>query len=282
MHLSQDNFDLSHVISKGSFGTVYKAVRKADGRVFALKQVKLKGLKRVDREEAIDEARVLSQLTHPHIIQHHGSFIDADDQLNILMEFAANGSLHAHIRASPGKSLTEAQIWRYIIQALLGLGYIHSRKIIHRDIKSLNLFLDKADNIKIGDLGIARSLSGGSDFASTLVGTPYYLSPELCDDKPYNDKSDVWALGVVLYECCMGCYPFEAQNEGALIRKILKGRFSPVSGPFSVALKQLAASMLTFDSRRRPSAAQLLQTPVVISQVSTRGPLAEQHWLIMH
>ncbi|KAF6255864.1 kinase-like domain-containing protein [Scenedesmus sp. NREL 46B-D3] len=203
-------------------------------------------MKRVDREEAIDEARVLSQLSHPHITQHHGSFIDREEQLNIVMEYAANGSLHE------------------LIRALLGLSYIHSRKVIHRDIKSLNLFLDAADNIKIGDLGIARSLSGGSNFARTIVGTPYYLSPELCDDKPYNEKTMCgrlewcWCVNARLYECCMGCHPFEAQNEGALIRKILRGTFTPISGPYSPALVQLSGEMLAFNPVRRPTAAQLL------------------------
>uniref|UniRef100_A0A383W991 non-specific serine/threonine protein kinase n=1 Tax=Tetradesmus obliquus TaxID=3088 RepID=A0A383W991_TETOB len=268
----QDDFELVETISKGSFGTVYKAVKKADGRIYALKQVKLKGMKRVDREEAIDEARVLSQLSHPHITQHHGSFIDKDEQLNILMEYAAYGCLHDLIRGSgKPRPLPEGKVWKYIIQALLGLSYMHSRKLIHRDIKSLNLFLDAADNIKIGDLGITRSLSGGSDFARTIVGTPYYLSPELCDDKPYNEKSDVWALGVVLYECCMGCHPFEAQNEGALIRKILRGSFTPINGPYSAALVQLCGQMLAFNPVRRPTAAQLLQMPAVVNQARVLG-----------
>eukprot|EP00879_Flechtneria_rotunda_P018556 GHRR01019470.1.p1 GENE.GHRR01019470.1~~GHRR01019470.1.p1 ORF type:complete len:427 (+),score=163.61 GHRR01019470.1:849-2129(+) len=266
-----EDFNLTETIARGSFGIVYKVVRIADGRIFALKQVKLKGMKRVDRQEAIDEARVLSDLNHPHIIRHHGSLIDKDDQLNILMEYASSGSLHARIRAASGKTLPEAQVWKHISQALLGLSYLHSRHIIHRDIKSLNLFLDGNDNIKIGDLGIARSLSGESEVAHTIVGTPYYLSPELCDDKPYDVKSDVWALGVVLYECCMGRYPFEAQNEGALIRKILRGTFTPVSGPYSPALRQVVAAMLTMDPRRRPTADKVLQMPAVISQATSLG-----------
>ena len=89
-------------------------------------------------------------------------------------------------------------MWKIFIQALLGLRHVHSKKIIHRDIKSLNLFFDADDNVLVGDLGIAKVLSPNTMFARTIVGTPYYLSPELCEDKPYNEKSDVWALGVVL------------------------------------------------------------------------------------
>jgi len=102
------------------------------------------------------------------------------------------------VQAQRGKLLNEDQMWKYFIQALLGLHHVHSQKIIHRDIKSLNLFLDGDDSIKVGDLGIAKVLGASTFFAKTIVGTPYYLSPELCEDKPYNEKSDVWALGVVL------------------------------------------------------------------------------------
>lgn len=189
---------MQEVISKGSFGVVYRAVRRRDGAVFALKQVRLKGMKKVERQEALDEARTLAQLRHPHVVRHYGTFIDSEERLNIVMEYAASGSLGGVLKAAKGGGLPEARVWRYLVQSLLGLAYIHSKKIIHRDIKPQNLFLDAADNVKIGDLGIARNLSDGSDFAHTLVGTPYYLSPELCDDRPYNEKSDIWALGVVM------------------------------------------------------------------------------------
>eukprot|EP00798_Chlamydomonas_sp_ICE-L_P014844 gene14844-20898_t len=168
-------------------------IQGADGRLFALKQVKLEGLSRVEREETIDEARVLAQLNHPHVTKHYDSWIDQDNMLNIVMELAAKGNLSDVIKDSKG-------------------------------------------NIKIGDLGIARALSDDSNFARTIVGTPYYLSPELCEEKPYNEKSDLWAMGVVLYECAMGHRPFDAQNEGALIRKILRGQYAPVKGQYTPAL----------------------------------------------
>jgi serine/threonine protein kinase len=116
------------------------------------------------------------------------------------------------------------------LQALLAVNHLHSKKIIHRDIKSLNLFLTQSGDIMLGDLGIARAMSENTQFLKSLVGTPYYLSPELCNDKPYNEKSDIWALGVVLYEMCMTVHPFTARNEGALVRKILTGVYSPVKG----------------------------------------------------
>lgn len=94
-----------------------------------------------------------------------------------------------------GTRMPEADAWRFFIQSLLALSYVHSKHVIHRDMKSLNVFFDSKKNIKIGDFGIACSLSYNSEYARTIVGTPFYLSPELCDDKPYNEKSDIWALG---------------------------------------------------------------------------------------
>lgn len=94
----------------------------------------------------------------------------------------------------------------------LGLDYIHKKKILHRDIKAMNVFLSKSEKVRIGDLGVAKALAENMDFARTMVGTPFYLSPEMCEEKPYNEKSDVWALGCVLYELCTFKHPFEANN----------------------------------------------------------------------
>lgn len=135
---------------------------------------------------------------------------------------------------------------------------MHARKVIHRDIKSLNLFLDGDGNVLLGDMGIARAMSPSTIFAKTQLGTPYYMSPELCMDKPYNERSDVWALGVVLYEMATGGrFPFDAQNEGALYAKILKGQFSPPQG-VSAGVAELVKLCLTLDFRSRPDTRALL------------------------
>ncbi|GFH29941.1 protein kinase domain-containing protein, partial [Haematococcus lacustris] len=125
--------------------------------------------------------------------------------------------------------------------------------------------------MQIGDLGIARSLNEGSEFAHSILGTPYYLAPELCEDKPYNTKSDMWALGVVLYECCTGHYPFEAQNQGALLRKILKGQYAPISGPYTGNLVQLVCALLTFRPEQRPDTAAILRNPTVVAKAQALG-----------
>ena len=124
------------------------------------------------------------------------------------MEFCNKGDLQGVLKKAKGKalsSLPESLIWNICLQVMLGLYYIHKNKIVHRDLKSANIFLDKKStdtcySAKIGDLGVAKLLETSTAFAQTVIGTPYYLSPELCADQPYSDKSDCWAFGVVLYE----------------------------------------------------------------------------------
>jgi serine/threonine protein kinase len=122
--------------------------------------------------------------------------------LHIVMDYAAGGTVYHAVRGSPRTPLSEDRIWKHAIQLLLGLSYIHGKRIVHRDIKSLILFFDAADDVKIGDFGIARVLGDGTDMLRTIIGTPFYLSPELCEDEPYNEKSDVWAAGVCLVRIC--------------------------------------------------------------------------------
>ena len=101
------------------------------------------------------------------------------------------------------------------------------------------MFLGKDDKIKVGDLGVAKLLNQTQNMAHTIVGTPYYLSPELCEEKPYNHKSDIWSLGCVLYELCTFKHPFEAKNQGSLIMKIVKGQYVPISSKYSEGLRQM-------------------------------------------
>ena len=151
------------------------------------------------------------------------------------------------------RSLNEAKIWKFFIEMSLGLHYLHANKILHRDIKTINMFLGKDDKVIIGDLGVAKLLNQTANMAHTVVGTPYYLSPELCEEKPYNHKSDVWSLGCVLYELCTFKHPFEANNQGALILKIVRGKFSPISSHYSKDLRDLTELLLLKDHKKRPS-----------------------------
>ncbi|KAL3153507.1 hypothetical protein ABBQ38_011839 [Trebouxia sp. C0009 RCD-2024] len=155
-------------------------------------------------------------------------------------------------------------------QTVLGLQHMHNKGVLHRDIKSLNLLLDANNTVKIADLGIATVVSSPKGFASTLVGTPYYLSPELCEGKPYNEKSDIWAVGVVLYECCTGRYPFDGQSQAALVLKITAGQYAAVTG-YSADLHSLIKRCLTHSPDRRPSTDRILTLPAVRAKAHQLG-----------
>ena len=173
-------------------------------------------------------------------------------------------------RLRPG-TMDESTAWRLTIQSAMGLRHIHASNVLHRDIKSENIFLDARGNAKIGDLGVAKVMTAHADFARTLVGTPFYLSPELCENKPYNRKTDVWSLGVVLYEMMTGTHPFRGSSKGALFAKILKGRYPPVTAPFGCDLRNLLERCLDADPERRPDATDLLAAPASRKRAEALG-----------
>ena len=228
------DFDVVRKLGEGSFGVVWAVTRRRDRgdsrrRTFCLKQIAM-GPRRASQEEAINECRVLAKLDSPHVVKYHESFVaDGGTKLCIVMEYAPRGTVRELIkthRSSPRGRVPEPVAWRLLLQCCLGLSHIHSRHILHRDVKSENIFLDKNGDAKIGDLGVAKMIGAESaGFAKTLVGTPFYLSPELCRGKPYNHKSDAWALGCVLYECMEARHPFTANSREGLFAKIAAGKY---------------------------------------------------------
>ena len=144
---------------------------------------------------------------------------------------------------------------------LLGLHHMHDKHILHRDLKSQNIFI-KNGLLQLGDLGISKALTTGNDFASTCIGTPYYMSPELFKNRPYNHKSDVWALGCILYELCTMKHPFDAASLNGLALKIMKGGYHTVGG-YSKGMGTLISTMLNVNPAIRPSVKELLLQPVI-------------------
>ena len=181
-------------------------------------------------------------------------------------------------RAKP-HGVPEDVAWRLILQSALGLAHIHSLKILHRDVKSENIFLDAAGNAKIGDLGVAKTLTHTEDLGRTLVGTPFYLSPELCDRRPYDAKSDVWSLGVVLYETVTGKPPFRANGQAELFLKILDGDYHPLrvgSRGVSVEMRDLVRAMLETDASRRVDAIGVVARPASVAKARALGVALEE------
>lgn len=211
--------------------------------------------------------QVLSSLSHPYITQFQGS-CEEDGFLLIAMDYCGGGDLHSLITKRNGILFPEDRILDWFVQLCLAVKYIHDRKILHRDIKSQNIFLTDDGKVRLGDFGIAKILNSSSELAQTCIGTPYYLSPEMCENKPYNNKSDVWALGCVLYEMVTLRHAFEANNMKALILKIIKGTYPPVPPRYSRDLRLLLSQIFQREPQARPSICAVLRKPFVFKRVS--------------
>lgn len=223
-----------------------------------MKQIDLSKLNKKEIEAVNKEAHLLSVLNNEYVVKYYESFCQKN-QLCIIMEYCENGDLYNFLK-SRSKLLEEDVIWRFFIEICLGIEYLHRKKILHRDLKSLNLFLSEKYRIKIGDLGVAKQMDSDS-FAKTLVGTPYYLSPEICEEKPYNDKSDIWALGCILYELATFKHPFQGKSQAALILNIINAKFNPIQKNYSNELSKIISILLNKNHFKRPSIHQILNFP---------------------
>ncbi|XP_062281003.1 serine/threonine-protein kinase Nek1-like [Scomber scombrus] len=139
------------------------------------------------KQKARKEVKVLSKMSHPNIVQYKESF-EEGDCLYIVMDYCEGGDLSKKIKSQEGKLFPEQQILDWFVQICLALKHIHDKNILHRDIKPQNIFLTKDGTVQLGDFGIARVLNSTAELATTCIGTPLYVSPEICENKPYNNK----------------------------------------------------------------------------------------------
>ncbi|CAJ1343166.1 unnamed protein product, partial [Effrenium voratum] len=219
-------------------------------------------------QDAIKESRLLAALKHPYIVRYRHSFHE-QGWLCIFMDYCEGGDLSKIIESAKRRSqrLPEEQVLRWITQALLALKYIHEKHVLHRDLKSGNFFISSSGNLKMGDFGIAKVLSSTLACARTQIGTPYYLSPEVCQEKPYAWPSDIWAMGCILYELCALKVPFDAPNISTLVQRICRGPTPALPSSYSDFLRQLNTEMLSRNPAHRPSAETILQRPPMQAMV---------------
>ena len=258
-------------LGKGTYGVVYKVKKKEDNKIYVLKQISLIGLTQEQKADVKLEAQVLSKIKSKYVVQYYDSF-EEDGKLNIIMEYCDSGDLNDFLEKHKQTKhlLSENLVWKIFIKITLGLADIHKLKILHRDLKSLNIFLKKDEDIRVGDLGVAKILNQ-TYFAKTFIGTPYYLSPEICEDKKYNDKSDVWALGCILYELCTYQHPFTARSQGGLILKILNDNPKPIHNYYSKELSDLISLIFVKNFEKRPSCLDILKMKFVIEKAKSLG-----------
>ncbi|OCH88656.1 kinase-like protein [Obba rivulosa] len=277
---SPDLYEPLDVIGNGSFGIIRKVRRKADGQIFARKELNFERMSERDRKQIVAEVNILKDLHHEHIVRYHDRFVDRDAGiLYIVMEYCGGGDLSTIIKHAQrhNRPIPEDTVWNYFMQLLLALNHCHHpnnpgrtsstegdgkerrAQILHRDLKPDNVFLDESNTVKLGDFGLSKALAQAS-FANTYVGTPYYMSPELMQEKAYDSKSDIWSLGCLIYELCALKPPFhEAKTHAELSILIRNGRIPPLPKGYSHSLTSVVKAMLNLNPAMRPSAAQLLQ-----------------------
>lgn len=260
------NYTVKKVIGEGAYGRAVICVENATGELCVIKEIAMANLSAQEQRDAKKEVKILSSLHHPNIIGYRASF-NAQNVLHIVMDYADNGDLFTQIQNARGVHFKEEQILDWFVQICLALKHIHDRKILHRDIKCQNIFMMKNGMIKMGDFGIAKILDHTTQFSKTAIGTPYYLSPEICEGKAYNSKSDIWSLGCVLYELCTLNHAFDANCMNGLIMKILRSKHAPIPYYYSPQLRTLVDNLLNKNAAKRPSINQILKLDFIRNRI---------------
>ncbi|XP_073681765.1 serine/threonine-protein kinase Nek4 isoform X2 [Garra rufa] len=263
-----DSYLFVRVVGKGSYGEVNLVRHKSDRKQYVIKKLNLRTSSRRERRAAEQEAQLLSQLKHPNIVPYRESWEGEDCQLYIVMGFCEGGDLYHRLKQQKGELLPERQVVEWFVQIAMALQYLHEKHILHRDLKTQNIFLTKTNIIKVGDLGIARVLENQNDMASTLIGTPYYMSPELFSNKPYNYKSDVWALGCCVYEMSTLKHAFNAKDMNSLVYRIVEGKLPQMPSKYDPQLGELIKRMLCKKPEDRPDVKHILRQTYIKQQIS--------------
>ncbi|XP_031663259.1 serine/threonine-protein kinase Nek4 isoform X4 [Oncorhynchus kisutch] len=263
-----NNYMFIRVVGKGSYGEVNLVKHKTDRKQYVIKKLNLTTSSKRERRAAEQEAQLLSRLRHPNIVTYRESWEGEDCQLYIAMGFCEGGDLYHRLKQQKGELLPERQVVEWFVQIAMALQYLHEEHILHRDLKTQNIFLTKTNIIKVGDLGIARVLENQNDMANTLIGTPYYMSPELFSNKPYNHKSDVWALGCCVYEMSTLKHAFNAKDMNSLVYRIVEGKLPQMPSKYDPQLGALIKSMLCKRPEDRPDVKLILRQPYIKRQIA--------------
>ena len=246
-------YEIIQEMGRGAFSTVYKIKSKLDNNIYCLKKINIK-----KTPDKTNEINILSKLNHPNLVQYISSCSD-DEGIYIIMEFCIYGDLYSLLHMVKKKKVyvNEEIIWDIAYQCLLGLEYLHSQHIIHRDIKLLNIFMSKNKSVKIGDMGMSKILSN-KEMKLSRVGTPLYLAPELVRKEKYDFKADIWSLGCSLYHLARTVPPFNDENLIRLGQAIVNDNPSSLPSCYSDKLNYFINKLMTKDKKLRPSASEAI------------------------
>ncbi|KAI9754498.1 MAG: Mitochondrial pyruvate carrier 2 [Chaenotheca gracillima] len=288
-----EEYEVLEKIGHGSFGIIRKVRRKSDGLIMCRKEINYLRAAVKEREQIEAEFKILASLAHDNIVgYYHRQDLKESHEVHIYMEYCGNGDLQQIIRDLKAKDqfADERFVWGIFGQLVTALYRCHHdekppevgenflvpsynakppavgtkgrRMILHRDLKPENVFLGDRNSVKLGDFGLSKVMQP-QDFTSTYVGTPFYMSPEVCAAERYGHYSDIWSLGCIMYELCAKEPPFNAKTHVGLIQKIKEGRVAPLPPQYSEELQQAIKSCLRVNPNNRPDTAQLINLPIV-------------------
>ena len=265
---NSDNYYKLEKIGIGGGGNpVYIVKSLTNLKKFALKKIVVNKDSPEEMQRVINEIKILKQLDHPYLIKYEDSFIHKN-KIWIIMEYAEEKDLERKIKyyKSKKEKIEENDVWKYFLQIISAILYLHQNKIIHRDIKGQNILLSKG-NVKLGDFGTSKKMDNTNAFANTSLGTPFFLSPEICKGEPYTFKNDNWMIGCVLFELMTLELPFKGNNLPILMKNIINNPTPEINTNYNEELKFLCRNLLKKDMKERISIYEIINRPIVKEKI---------------
>jgi len=260
-----EGYIIESEVGQGSYGCVYKATDKMNQEC-CVKAIDMDKMNIMQRIETLNEITIMAECKHPYIINYIHDFV-VDNFLCVVMTFASKGDLSGEISECVKRRtfLEEQRVMKWVAQMSLALKYLHGKRIIHRDLKNQNMMLMENDDLVLGDFGFSKILSNTLAMCQTQIGTPYYLSPEVAQNKPYSFASDLWSMGIVIFELMTLKKPFNGQGLEQLIKNIINSRlpsFSPSQNRY-ISLQPIVTGLLQKKPVSRLKIKVVLRTPCV-------------------